>query len=349
MHVLPQFTKEQKSKALEYLIGKWWGKPIIRAGGFFYLAGRSIDKGWEKVRAYEKLGRYSAVDILGEASKNLEDALRYRHVFKEIIGRASAEFPGRDVVTVSVKLSNICAVNEDKTQILPQTPAEQGLEEIVEYASKKDIRVELDMEDHNFTDVTIKAAQYCWNKGYKNLKVMAMQTMLHRTDQDIRDVFVNANYPIPKDNVGVRVVRGIYSEPPDIAMQDKEEAKARIPETVANLLDAGVYVAIGTHEPDIVRRIVKEVIEPRLIAGTLTKDRFEFQFLKGVQHAYDLEKELMQAGYKVRYYMPIEIKKGDGDQYIKRRLVNNPEVADAFVRNLGQMVVSRVLPNRRAA
>lgn len=349
MYFLPQLTREQKSKVLEQMLESWLGKSIIRAGGFFYLAGRSIDWGWEKVRKYEKLGRYSVVDILGEESRTLEDALMYRQAFKEIINRAHVEFPGKDVVTIAVKPRCICAVNENKDQILPETPLNEGLEDIVKYAAKKNIMVEVDMEDHDFTSPTIEAVQYIWNKGYENLRIVAVQTMLYRTAQDIQNVFVNAEYPIPKSKIGARVVRGIYPEPPEIAMQDKEKAKAMIPSTVGQLLDAGAYVAIGTHEPDLVRKIVKDIIEPRIANGTLTKDRFEFQFLKGVQHAYDLENELMEAGYKVRYYMPVEISKGNGDKYIKRRLVNNPEIAGAFMRNLGQMVVSRVLPSTRTA
>lgn len=50
----------------------------------------------------------------------------------------------------------------------------------------------------------------------------------------------------------------------------------------------------------------------------------EFQFLKGVQKAYQIEKELLGKGFTVRYYMPAELKPGDGVPYMKRRLEANP-------------------------
>lgn len=78
--------------------------------------------------------------------------------------------------------------------------------------------------------------------------------------------------------------------------------------------------------------MINDVIKPR----NISRDRFEFQFLKGVESGYIIEPKLKDLGYKVRYYMPFEIQKYEGVPYMIRRLIENPTLLWYGFKNLMQ-------------
>ena len=322
-----------EKKLIVDLINNFATKKAIGFFGERYIAGHSFGQGIEAIASNYSaenpiFRKYSTADILGESAKIKEQADRYLNAYIQFIDLLEQRFGNEKPSSISLKASAICVVDEHG-KFSEETNFEERLEKIVKHAHDKGIDVTLDMEDHNLTDSSLNAAKYIWNKGYGNFGIV-LQSCLNRTQDDITKLFTAADYPIPKNKTRVRVVRGIYEEPGNIATTNIEEAKARIVDRVKQLFDVQVYVEIGTHDPKIVDMIINEVIVPNKISS----DRFEFQFLKGVPQAERKEKELLEKGYKVRYYMPVEIEKGDGTPYMGRRLVESPRVLYYGLKNL---------------
>ena len=95
---------------------------------------------------------------------------------------------------------------------------------------------------------------------------------------------------------------------------------------------------IATHDHKVINKMINDIIIPKKIES----DRFEFQFLKGVQNAYSIEKKLMAENYPVRYYMPVEIENGDGIPYMQRRLIANPGMVFVAAKNMMQQLAGYV-------
>ena len=196
------------------------------------------------------------------------------------------------------------------------------------------------MEDHHWTHVSLEAAQHIWHQGYSNFGIV-LQSRLHRTREDIERIFQNGQYTTEKRDMRVRACIGIYEEEKEIAY-DRKTAKKELVKRIGELFDAGVFVEIATHD----RRVIDEVIE--LIAQKgIPKERYEFQFLKGVQGAYDLASQLREEEITTRCYVPFELKKGDGVPYMVRRLVNNNRFLWYAAKNKG-LQLARVFYRRKA-
>ena len=112
----------------------------------------------------------------------------------------------------------------------------------------------------------------------------------------------------------MRLVKGAYKEPKDVAYQKKSEVDAAFVELMQMLLDEGTYPAIATHDPAMI-----DATKAYAKSKGYAKDRFEFQMLYGIRR--DLQTSLVKEGYRVRVYVPF------GKQwypYFMRRLGERP-------------------------
>lgn len=307
------------------------GKQLFLHLAESYLAGHSLAEGVSSVAAYTAQRRHSTVDILGEESQTTAQADTYLAAYRQLMSMLRERFPDDTPATISTKPSTLCAVTADKTRTLPETSLPERLEQLVADAARQGLSVTLDMENHHWTDASLSAAQQLWDRGYGNLGIV-LQSRLHRTASDIQNLLANRTYAVPREQIHVRALIGIYLEPPEIATTSKREAKALLVTRIGELFDAGVYVEIATHDHAVINAVRRTIIEPRHISPT----RFEFQFLKGVQNAYQIEPELLAEGHTVRYYLPIELHPGDGVPYMVRRLKANPAMVPLALKNLAQ-------------
>src|SRR5262249_38370745 len=146
------------------------------------------------------------------------------------------------------------------------------------------------------------------------------------------------------ERMRVRMVIGIYNEPPDIALTQKPEMKKLAVEYARELLSRGTYVELASHDTDCMENFIKDAV----LSTRSKADRFEVQHLLGVprkeiQEAFasgqffvDLsEKEsgsrreqladLARSGVLVRMYLPFGQDNVAGP-YCKRRLKANPNM-----------------------
>ncbi len=308
------------------------GKETIRRLGESYLAGHSLEEGLKTVRRYEKRGIYSTIDILGERAKTKEEADRYLKGYADIANAVNTINALKENTTenttknttISVKPSSLCValLHGDGISFSDETPFLPRLINLLKIAREKGVHATLDMEDHRYTEATLRTAQCAWERGYTRTGIV-LQSRLHRTEQDINVYLRQPRYCFPKEDIRVRLCIGIYQEPKEVAVTTKREAKKRLLARLEDLLETGVYVELATHDSAVITE-AQAIFQRKGIPA----DRYEFQFLKGVPLAEQkIIPQLRDEGKTCRLYLPLELKEGDGIPYMLRRCQANPGLA----------------------
>ena len=306
--------------------------PLVRLFARPYVAGDSLEKGLAVARRLLRdAGIVTTLDLLAEEVQSEERARANQATYLEMI-RAVAGDPGfhapRDRPTISVKLSSFTTAPLDRGG--DARGAREAVEVVAVAAKRHGVPLTLDMEDHCWTDFTLDLAIDLYRRGFDVGTVL--QTRLHRTQRDLDRV---------PEGMRIRMVIGIYLEPPALALVDKPPMKARLIEQSAHLLERGVFVEFATHDEAVVRRFFVDVVRPRAIGG----ERFEVQMLYGVPRAALLG-EILAGGLSpadgvpppVRLYVPFATAWDQATAYCKRRLHNNPHMAAYVVLNLLQLL-----------
>ncbi len=268
-----------------------------------YIAGESVDDAVATVRGLMAEGAMATVDVLGEAVETEVAAEATVAAYVEVLDRIAAE--GLDA-NVSVKLTGL---GFDLDPAL----AEENLRRIVRRAEETGSFVRIDMEGSSMTDATL--AIYERLRTDHDALGVVLQAMLKRTRRDVARL-------VPFD-ANVRVVKGIYVEPEEVAFQGRRIVQDNFMAVVEGLLSAGCTVAIATHDPELVERSVDAV-------GRLgvPRERYELQMLLGV--APGLRRELLAAGHRLRVYVPFG---RAWYEYSVRRLRENPAMAGHVLRS----------------
>ena len=172
------------------------------------------------------------------------------------------------------------------------------------------------MEDSSVTEETLGI--YLEARGEFDNAGLVLQAYLRRSLEDARRAAqVRAN---------VRICKGIYVEPPEIAFQDPDEIRRSYLQLLDVLLDAGCYVGIATHDPALIDGALAAVKRRGLATSA-----YEFQMLLGV--AGDLRRRLVAAGHRLRVYVPYG---RSWYAYSMRRLKENPAIAGHVIKGLFQ-------------
>jgi proline dehydrogenase len=287
-------------------------RPVVQKLSLRYIAGPELKDARETVRRLNDEGKLATIDVLGEEITTEEEAAAIVRAYQDVF--ADIERCELDS-NVSVKLTGLGLK-------LGYEICRDNLRAVVEDAASRGNFVRIDMEDASTTDDTLRLYRELRADGYENVGIV-LQAMLRRTVADIED--------LADLKPSVRLCKGIYVEPPQIAYQDFDEVRASYVRSLDALLRAGCYVGIATHDEwllDQGRRLVSE-------AG-LDRKEYEFQMLLGVRP--ELGDELVREGHLLRIYVPF------GRQwyaYSLRRLQENPKIAgyiaaDTFGRLLGR-------------
>ena len=291
-------------------------KPVVHLLAQRYIAGPTLEDACRVVRAANAQAKMATIDVLGEEISRNEEARAiaraYRDVF-ETIERQKLDS------NVSVKLTALGLK-------LDYDLCRENLESVVRDAARRGNFVRIDMEDSSTTDDTLRLYRELREAGNENVGVV-LQAYLRRTLDDIRS--------LADLQPSVRICKGIYVEPPELAYQGFEEVRANFIRALEALLDAGCYVGIATHDEWLVseaRRIVTR--------RGLETDEYEFQMLLGV--AEPLGNRLVRDGHRLRIYVPF------GEHwyaYSLRRLQENPRIAGYIAAD----TLGRLVPRRNGA
>ena len=279
-------------------------RTVIRRIASRYVAGETLYQALETVAYLNAQGCMATLDVLGEDVGREEEAERTVSEYRRALDGIAAR--GLDS-NVSVKLSAL------GLKIDPEL-CRRALARIVEGASRQDNFVRVDMEDSGVTEETIRIVLEA-RKTYPKVGLV-LQAYLKRSAEDARRAAAAG--------VNVRVCKGIYVEPPEIALQGREEIRDSYCRLVDFLLERGIYVGIATHDPILVRRALATIARLRL-----PPTAYEFQMLLGV--AGDLRRRVVAAGHRLRVYVPYG---EEWEAYSMRRLKENPAIAGNVLKGL---------------
>ncbi len=190
----------------------------------------------------------------------------------------------------------------------------RNVELLVRKAQSIGSRVEVDMESHPYVDRTLALVERLHNQ-YGCVRSV-LQAYLYRTEADARR--------LSKAGVPIRLCKGAYNEPASVAHPAKSTVDEQFLSLTRLLLDDGAYPAIATHDP----RMIDGALTHILKSGRQPHE-FEFQMLYGVRR--DLQKMLVDQGYRVRLYLPYGTA---WYPYFMRRLAERPANALFIARNL---------------
>ena len=184
------------------------------------------------------------------------------------------------------------------------------------------------MEDNRVTQSTIDIVIEMQNRGLSNIGTV-LQSRLFRTGDDIEFLASNLG-----GNSDVRICKGIYLESDSIAHIKYQDIVNATNEAIDNLLDAGAYTAIASHDFPVIdyslsalakREMGPGIEDPRQNASASRIGKgpgYEFQMLLGVRG--NIRRKLAKEGHRTRVYIPYG---GRWYEYSMRRLRENPDVA----------------------
>jgi proline dehydrogenase len=273
-------------------------KPIVGRVARRYVAGETLDDAVRTLREINQNGGMGTVDVLGEEVHDEAKAAAAVDEYLQLLERIEVE---KLDANISIKPTMLGLK-------IDQALCEENLSTIVSRAAELDNFVRIDMEDHTCTDGTLRLYRRMHEK-YGSRVGTVLQSYLRRTVSDINDL-------LPLDP-NIRICKGIYREPREIAWKDFETIRANFAYAVEKLLQRGAYVGIATHDPHLVWAGMQVV--DRL---DLDRDEYEFQMLLGVDE--DLRRIILAGGHRLRVYVPYG---KDWYPYSIRRLRENPTVA----------------------
>jgi proline dehydrogenase len=259
-----------------------------------YIAGPTLEDAVATVRRLNAEGKSATIDVLGEEITKAEEARPIARAYDDVLARIESEQLDSNV---SLKLTGFGLE-------LDYGLCRENLEAVVEDARARGNFVRIDMEDSSTTDATLRLYEDLRADGRENLGVV-LQAYLRRTREDAHGL------------ENVRLCKGIYLEPPELAYQDADEIRSSFVQTLEILLDQGSYVGIATHDEALLRGAERMVRE-----RGLTPDRYEFQMHLGVRARRG--DELVRAGHRLRIYVPFGT---HWYEYSLRRLQENPKIA----------------------
>jgi proline dehydrogenase len=282
--------------------------PVVRLFAAPYVAGKGIESGVRKADEIWNAGRLSStLDLLGEEVFKREDVEATVATYFGMI----AELRNRPYVSISCKPTQL-GLHESEAYCL------DNLRKVIARAASGGIRVTVDMEDHDFTDVTLRLFK-ALRDDFDNVGAV-LQSRLYRTKDDILALHAKP--------CRVRICIGIYNEPRTIAYQDKPAMKDKLFEYVQLLLDRGHFPEIATHDDPLVERCL-EYLDKR----GCPKDAYEFQMLLGVPRQRT-QQQIVASGRVMRLYVPFAEEWKYAVAYCKRRLAANPMMGAYVVKNL---------------
>ncbi len=260
-----------------------------------FIAGENVHEAVAAVADLPGKGLHLTLDYLGESVATAAEAAAAAADYITIIDAIVASGIERNI---SFKLTQL-GLDVDKAT------AVDNMRRILEPADAAGFFVRIDMENSPYTDSTIEILETLWRQGHARVGTV-IQSYLKRSPGDIAKL----------NTMGarVRLVKGAYKEPKEVAYQHKSEVDGAFVDLMQTLLDYGTYPAIATHDPAMI-----EATKAYAKRNGHANDRFEFQMLYGIRR--DLQMSLLKEGYRVRVYVPF------GKQwypYFMRRLGERP-------------------------
>jgi len=270
------------------------GNPVGRRLASRFVAGEELEEALQVVRRLNREAFLVTLDYLGESVHEAAAADAACQSYLQILDRLAAEKLNSHI---SVKLTQLgLAIDEGL--------ARRNLARIAERAALHHNFVRVDMEGSAFTDATLRVV--CSVDAPRDVLGLAVQAYLHRTGADVEELL--------KRGVRLRLVKGAYQEPSEIAFVHKRDVDRSYRKLMEKLLASGIYHAIATHDERLIAATLRFVVD-----RGASPESFEFQLLYGIRR--QLQRALNRQGWRVRLYVPFG---REWYPYFMRRLAERP-------------------------
>jgi proline dehydrogenase len=311
---------------LIYLSQANWARQIAtrwsfaRSAASRFIAGEELDDAISVIKTLNAKNINATLDHLGEHTSSPEKAIQAADDIISIIERIHQEGVRSGV---SIKLTQIgLDVDEDLCK--------DNLYRILQTAKELSIYVRIDMEDSQWVEKTLILFKSSLESyGLETIGIV-IQSYLYRSEKDVSELL--------KLGARIRMCKGAYKEPEDIAFPDKADVDQNFDLLVRLMYEGckenGTPVvsengkippipAVASHDDariDYAKRLLDE--------GDLPKEAVEFQMLHGIRR--DLQESLVEEGYPVRVYVPYG---SEWYPYFTRRLAERPANLWFFISN----------------
>ena len=272
-----------------------------------FVAGTTIDDVLNVTATTNSLGNSVSIDNLGENVTNADEARHSAELYRQLLDEIAAR---KLNANVSLKLTHMGLDVDEKL-------AREIVDGLVAHAAKLQNFVRVDMEGSPYTQKTLDVVRDLHRRDGNAGRVGAViQAYLHRSEADVQALCA--------ERIRIRLCKGAYKEPADIAFQKKADVDANFVKLMKILLQSGTYHGIATHDPKMIDATIAFAK-----AENIAPDKFEFQMLYGIRR--DLQQQLVRDGWRMRVYIPFGT---EWYPYFMRRLAERPANVFFIFRNL---------------
>jgi len=277
----------------------------MRLGAARFVAGETLDDCLAVLADLNAKGLHANTTLLGEDVESREETASVVAEFRTVLDRIHE----RELrANLAVKLTHLGLLIDEEL-------AYENVGTLVDHAAERGNFLRIDMEHSSVVDATLRIYRRLRESGRENVGCV-LQAYLYRTPTDLE-----ALLPLAPN---LRLVKGAYLEPPDIAYPKKADVDDAYRRLLERALQGGAYVAVATHD----ERLNDHTIRFTGQHGIAT-DRFELQMLYGVRP--QLQRDLAARGFKVLVATPYG---PEWYPYLMRRLAERPANLLFLVRNL---------------
>jgi proline dehydrogenase len=272
-----------------------------------FVAGMAVGDALDATARTNAAGMSVSIDNLGENVTNAEEAKASVRLYHELLD----EIASRQLdANVSLKLTHMgLDVDEAMTRSI--------VGDLVAHAARTGNFVRIDMEGSPHTERTLDLVRELHSKpGNADAVGAVIQSYMRRSEADVRALCA--------EGIRIRLCKGAYKEPPEIAFQEKKEVDESFVRLTEIMLESGVYHGIATHDPNMIDATIA-IAQRRKIPP----EAFEFQMLYGVRR--DLQEQLVRDGWGMRVYIPFGT---EWYPYLMRRLAERPANAIFILKNM---------------
>jgi proline dehydrogenase len=272
-----------------------------------FVAGTEIDDVLRATKVINQNGATVSIDNLGENVTNAEEARASAQIYHGLLDAISSR--GLQA-NISLKLTHM---GLDVDEAL----AHELVSGLVAKAVALKSFVRVDMEGSPYTQRTLDFVHHLRRVPANQGAVgTVIQSYLYRSEKDVNDLLAAG--------IRIRLCKGAYKEPPEIAFQKKSDVDANYVKLMKTLLTSGIYHGLATHD----ERIINEA-KAFATREKISPDAFEFQMLHGIRR--DLQQRLVQQGWRMRVYIPFGT---EWYPYFMRRLAERPANVFFIAKNL---------------
>jgi proline dehydrogenase len=274
-----------------------------------FVAGNHVEDAIRVAAELNRRGITVSVDNLGENVTNVEEARASAQLYHQLLDQMAANQLNANV---SLKLTHM---GLDVDEQLARELVTGLVEKAASMSPPNFVRV--DMEGSPYTQRTLDFVHELHRRpGHAGRVGTVIQSYMLRAEADVEKLL--------SDRIRIRLCKGAYKEPPEIAFQKKSDVDANYIKLMKMLLKSGVYHGLATHDENIINQAKAFAIREKI-----ARDSFEFQMLHGIRR--DLQQSLEREGWGMRVYVPFGT---EWYPYFMRRLAERPANVFFLAKNI---------------